>query len=91
MDDIAQRVQQIVAEQVGMDIAAITLDKRLDLDLGCDSLDDIEIVMALEDEFRIALPDEECGSVRTVDQAVQLVRQHLQRQQGTSTPDPTGI
>lgn len=52
-------VRRIVAEQLGIDPALLKLERKLQDDLGADSLDNIEIVMALEEAFGIALPDEE--------------------------------
>lgn len=52
-------VRRIIAEQLGIDLALLKLEHKLQDDLGADSLDNIEIVMALEEAFGIALPDEE--------------------------------
>lgn len=59
MSDIEQRVKKIVAEQLGVAEADIKIDSSFVDDLGADSLDTVELVMALEDEFEMEIPDEQ--------------------------------
>ena len=61
MDSIEQRVKKIVAEQLGVNEADIKTESSFVDDLGADSLDTVELVMALEDEFETEIPDEEIG------------------------------
>ena len=82
MASIAERVKQIVAEQLGVDEDQVTSEASFMEDLGADSLDTVELVMALEEEFDIEIPDEEVDAVRTVQQVVDLVKEKLQAHHG---------
>ena len=76
MSDIEARVKKIVAEQLGVNEAEVkTLSSFVD-DLGADSLDNVELVMALEDEFGTEIPDEEAEKITTVQQAIDFVTAH---------------
>ncbi|PSB91646.1 acyl carrier protein [Candidatus Pandoraea novymonadis] len=70
MDNIEQRVKKIVAEQLGVAEAEIKNESSFVNDLGADSLDTVELVMALEEEFGMEIPDEEAEKITTVQQAV---------------------
>lgn len=73
MDNIEQRVKKIVAEQLGVNEADIKNESAFVEDLGADSLDTVELVMALEDEFETEIPDEQAEKIRTVQQAIDFV------------------
>ena len=73
MDNIEQRVKKIVAEQLGKDEAEIKNESSFVDDLGADSLDTVELVMALEDEFEMEIPDEQAEKITTVQQAIDYV------------------
>jgi acyl carrier protein len=79
MDSIEQRVKKIVAEQLGVNEADIKNESAFVDDLGADSLDTVELVMALEDEFECEIPDEEAEKIRTVQQAIDYVNAHLKK------------
>ena len=70
MSDIEARVKKIIAEQLGVPEADVTNEKSFVDDLGADSLDTVELVMALEDEFESEIPDEEAEKITTVQLAI---------------------
>ncbi len=79
MSDIEQRVKKIVAEQLGANEADVKTESSFVDDLGADSLDTVELVMALEEEFECEIPDEEAEKITTVQQAVDYVNGHLNK------------
>jgi len=76
MENIEQRVKKIVAEQLGVNETEVKIDSSFVDDLGADSLDTVELVMALEEEFDCEIPDEEAEKITTVKQAVDYVNGH---------------
>jgi acyl carrier protein len=74
MSNIEERVKKIVAEQLGVKEEEVTLEKSFVDDLGADSLDTVELVMALEEEFETEIPDEEAEKITTVQAAVDYVK-----------------
>jgi acyl carrier protein len=74
MSDIEQRVKKIVAEQLGVNEAEVKAASSFVDDLGADSLDTVELVMALEDEFGTEIPDEQAEKITTVQQAIDFVK-----------------
>ena len=79
MSDIEARVKKIIAEQLGVEEAQVTSEKSFVADLGADSLDTVELVMALEDEFGIEIPDEDAEKITNVQQAIDYVKAHLKQ------------
>jgi len=77
MSDIEQRVKKIVSEQLGADIAAVKNESSFIDDLGADSLDTVELVMALEEEFDTEIPDEDAEKITTVQQAIDYINKNL--------------
>ena len=76
MSDIVERVTKIVVEQLGVSEEEATLDASFVDDLGADSLDTVELVMALEEEFETEIPDEEAEKITTIQQAVDYINSH---------------
>ena len=74
MDDLEQKVKKIIAEQLGTDVEDIKNEASFIEDLGADSLDTVELVMALEDAFKVQIPDEQQENLRTVQQAIDFIR-----------------
>ncbi|MCM2290462.1 MAG: acyl carrier protein [Betaproteobacteria bacterium] len=79
MENIEQRVKKIVAEQLGVNEADIKNESNFVDDLGADSLDTVELVMALEEEFECEIPDEDAEKITTVQQAVDYVNANLKK------------
>ena len=73
MENIEQRVKKIVAEQLGVNEAEVKNDSSFVDDLGADSLDTVELVMALEEEFNLEIPDEEAEKITNVQQAIEYI------------------
>ncbi|AMV72177.1 acyl carrier protein [Desulfuromonas carbonis] len=76
MASIEERVKQIVAEQLGVDEEQVTNEASFMDDLGADSLDTVELVMALEEEFDIEISDEDAEKIQTVQDAVDYIGEH---------------
>jgi acyl carrier protein len=79
MENIEQRVKKIVAEQLGVNESEIKIESSFVDNLGADSLDTVELVMALEEEFECEIPDEEAEKITTVQQAIDYVNAHLKK------------
>jgi acyl carrier protein len=71
-------VKAIVVDQLGVEEDEVTENASFVEDLGADSLDVVELVMALEEEFGIQIPEEDAEKIQTVGQAVQYIEEHLQ-------------
>ncbi len=76
MSDVNERVKKIIVDQLEVKEEEITMESSFDDDLGADSLAQIELVMALEEEFNIEIPDEEADKIRTVQQVIDYVKEH---------------
>ena len=74
MSTIENRVQKIVVEQLGVAEDQVTPDASFVDDLGADSLDTVELVMALEEEFDTEIPDDEAEKITTVKQAIEYIQ-----------------
>ncbi|MBA2409141.1 MAG: acyl carrier protein [Gammaproteobacteria bacterium] len=78
MNKIQERVKKIVVEQLGVNEEDVTDSASFVDDLGADSLDTVELVMALEEEFECEIPDEEAEKITTVQQAIDYINAHTE-------------
>jgi acyl carrier protein len=76
MENIEAKVKKVVAEKLGVDEASIKNEASFVDDLGADSLDTVELVMALEEEFSCQIPDEDAEKITTVQEAIDYVKSH---------------
>ena len=76
MSTVEERVKQIVVEQLGVKDDEVSPDSSFVDDLGADSLDTVELVMALEEEFNCEIPDEEAEKITTVQEAITYINAH---------------
>ena len=76
MASVEEKVKQIIVEQLGVDEAEVTPTASFVDDLGADSLDTVELVMALEEAFEIDIPDEDAEKIQTVQQAIDYIQSH---------------
>ena len=74
---VFEKMKQILAEQLDADIDSITMDTDIADDLGADSLDVVEMLMSIEDEFEIEIPDEKIESLKTVGQVVDYIQENM--------------
>ena len=71
-----EKVKKVVVEQLSVDEALVTAEASFTADLGADSLDTVELVMAFEEEFGVEIPDEEAEKIQTVQDAVSYIDSH---------------
>jgi len=76
MSDVTQKVKDLIVEQLGVDAAQVTESAKFIDDLSADSLDTMELVMALEEEFSIEIPDEDAEKITTVGSAIEYIKTH---------------
>jgi len=76
MSSVEERVKKIVIEQLGVKDSDVKNEASFVDDLGADSLDTVELVMALEEEFEMEIPDEEAEKIRTIQDAIDYINQH---------------
>ena len=73
-----KRIKEIIAEQLGLDETEVARDSSFVEDLGADSLDIVELIMAMEEEFEMEIPDEDAEKILTVNNAVEYVNKRMQ-------------
>ena len=76
MEKVEERIKKIVAEQLGVNETEVKNESSFVDDLGADSLDTVELVMALEEEFECEIPDEQAEKIHTVQQAMDYINSH---------------
>lgn len=75
---VFKKVKEIISEQLGIDLDEITMESSFVDDLGADSLDIVELVMALETEFDLEIPDEDAEGISTVGDVVEYIKSHIE-------------
>jgi acyl carrier protein len=73
---VDDKVREIIVDQLGVEASQVTEEARFVDDLGADSLDTVELVMALEEEFGLEIPDEEAEKITTVGDAMKYIKEH---------------
>jgi acyl carrier protein len=79
MASVAEKVKSIIVDQLGVDEDQVTIDASFVEDLGADSLDTVELVMAFEEEFGIEIPDEDAEKITRVKEAVDYIEAHSKK------------
>jgi len=77
---VAEKVKKMIVEQLGVSEAEVVPEAKFIDDLGADSLDIVELVMALEDEYGIEIPDEDAGKIETVGDAIKYIEEHMKKE-----------
>ena len=77
-EEIEEKVKEIVSDQMGVEKSEINSDTSFVNDLNADSLDTVELVMELEDEFDMSIPDEEAEKLQTIGTAVEFIEKHVE-------------
>jgi len=78
-ENIEERVKSIIIEQLGVEADEVKPEAQFVNDLGADSLDTVELIMALEQEFDMEIPDEEAEKIKTVGEALNYLKQHAKK------------
>jgi acyl carrier protein len=76
---VEERVKEIIVEQLGVEAGQVTDQAKFVEDLGADSLDTVELVMALEEEFSIEIPDEDAEKIVSVTDAINYIKEHSEK------------
>lgn len=76
MADIFEKVRDLIVDQLGVDAQKVTPEASFIEDLGADSIDIVELIMSLEEEFGITISDEDAQKIRTVGDAVKYIQEH---------------
>ncbi|MEJ7619225.1 MAG: acyl carrier protein [Aquificaceae bacterium] len=75
--DLEQRIKEIIADQLGVEVDKLNPSAKFVEDLGADSLDVVELVMAFEEEFGIEIPDEDAEKIRTVGDVIAYLKERV--------------
>ena len=79
VENIQERVKNIIVEQLGVEADQVKPEAQFVNDLGADSLDTVELIMALEEEFDIEIPDEKAEKIKTVGEAIDYIQQNANK------------
>jgi acyl carrier protein len=77
---VTEKVKKMIVEQLGVSEAEVVPEAKFIDDLGADSLDIVELVMALEDEYGIEIPDEDAEKIETVGDAINYIEEHMKKE-----------
>jgi acyl carrier protein len=77
MSQIAEKVKKIIVDKLGVDESEVTNEASFTNDLGADSLDTVELIMELEKEFDVSIPDDQAEKIQTVGQAIAFVEENI--------------
>ena len=80
IEEIESKVKTIIAEELGVEESKVVPEASFNDDLGADSLDTVELVMMLEEQFSIEIPDEEAQKIVTVGDAINFIKEHLEQE-----------
>lgn len=78
MSSVDERVKKIVCEQLDVDEKNVVSEASFVDDLGADSLDQVELIMAMEEEFEVSIPDEEAENIRTLQDAINYIKKTME-------------
>ncbi|MGN0024340.1 MAG: acyl carrier protein [Candidatus Avelusimicrobium sp.] len=79
VENVQERVKNIMVEQLGVEADQVKPEAQFVNDLGADSLDTVELIMALEEEFGIEIPDEKAEKIKTVGEAIEYIEQNAKK------------
>ncbi|HUT85400.1 MAG TPA: acyl carrier protein [Elusimicrobiales bacterium] len=79
VENVEERVKNIIVEQLGVDAGEVNSNAQFVTDLGADSLDTVELIMALEEEFDMEIPDEKAEKIKTVGEAVSHIKEYAKK------------
>lgn len=74
---VFEKIKEILAEQLDANAEEMTMETRIDEDLGADSLDVVELLMSIEDEFEVEIPDEEIENLKTIGDVVEYIQNNM--------------
>ncbi len=77
--ETAEKIKEIIVKQLGAKIEEVVPEASFVNDLGADSLDTVELVMALEEEFGVEIPDEDAEKITTVNDAIEYIKEHAEK------------
>ena len=79
VENVQERVKNIIVEQLGVEADQVKPESQFVNDLGADSLDTVELIMALEEEFDVEIPDEKAEKIKTVGEAIDYISQNAKK------------